>query len=88
MNATILILVGLITPFFLVKFREQIGDTIGEADWMRWFGGVYTFIVVFAFVLFFWALAEATGTTNILFKPIVELFPDQQVDPNAPILLP
>lgn len=88
MNASLLIVIGLVTPFFLIKYREQIGDTIGEADWMRWFGGVYIFITIVAIVLFFWALAETTGTTNILFKPVIQIFPKEHMDSSAPVMLP
>lgn len=54
----------------MIKFRQQIGDSIGEAEWMRYFGGVYNFIVVLGVLLFFWAIALMTGTVDILFAPI------------------
>jgi len=27
--------VGLIVPFLLIKYRERVGDMIGQAEWMR-----------------------------------------------------
>lgn len=71
----LLIAAGLITPFFLIKYREDVGNTIGEADWMKKIGGVYNFIIVLAFLIFFWTIAEITGTTGFLFSPFKSLFP-------------
>jgi hypothetical protein len=82
MNTTVLIFIGLVAPFFLIVYREFIGDMLGEASWMRPLGGVYTCIVLLAIILFFWALAEATGTTNVLFHPVVDLFPEK-LDPGV-----
>ena len=59
-----------------------MGDTIGEADWMRKVGGVYNVIVIAAIFLFFWSLAVLTGTTNIFLKPLTFLIPGSR-DPNA-----
>ena len=80
----ILILAGLIGPFFLIYFRETIGDIIGEAEWMRKIGGVYMLVVIVALFIFFWTLAEVTGTTGILFAPLRKLSPafQQQVPPQ------
>jgi hypothetical protein len=35
MNTTVLIFIGLVAPFFLIVYREFIGDMLGEASWMR-----------------------------------------------------
>ena len=71
----LLIAIGIIGPVFLIIYRETIGDTIGEADWMRKVGGVYNVIVIVALLIFFWALADVTGTTSILFGPLRYLSP-------------
>ena len=76
MGRYLLILTGIVGSFFLVVYRERIGDIIGEADWMKKIGGVYNFILLLAFFLFFWCLAELTGTTMLLFSPIKMLFPN------------
>lgn len=72
---TVLSIVGLALSFAMIKFRESIGNAIGEASWMRKVGGVYTVVVFCAIVLFFWCLAFLTGTEEIFFKPIMFLLP-------------
>ncbi len=71
----ILYAIGLIGPFFLIKYRERVGDMIGEAEWMKKVGGVYSFLIILAFFVFFWTLAEITGTIDIIFGPIINIIP-------------
>ncbi|TSC79127.1 MAG: hypothetical protein G01um101425_764 [Candidatus Peregrinibacteria bacterium Gr01-1014_25] len=71
----ILSIIGMIGSFYLIKFREPLGDMIGETEVMRKLGGVYTVIVIIACVIFFWSLAELTNTTHLLFAPLRFLFP-------------
>ena len=78
MGYYLLIATGLIGPFVMMYYRETIGDMIGEADWMRKVGGVYMVVIIVALFIFFWTLAEMTGTTSILFSPLKGLFPGQQ----------
>ena len=75
MGYYLLIALGLIGPFVLIKYREMIGDMIGEASWMRKVGGVYNVVFIVAMLIFFWTLAEATGTTGVLFAPLRRLSP-------------
>ena len=75
MGYYLLIATGLIGPFCMLVYREQLADLIGEADWMRKVGGVYNVIFIAAFVIFFWALADVTGTTGVLFAPLRSLSP-------------
>ncbi len=77
----LMIATGMIGPVFLIMYREAIGDIIGEADWMRKVGGVYNVIVFAAIIIFFWALADVTGTTSILFAPLRSLSPAFQEAP-------
>jgi len=74
-------IVGIIGSYFILRYREAIGNMIGEAEWMRKVGGVYTFVILVALVLFFWSLAELTGTTGVLFSPFQRL-PGQQQQVN------
>ncbi len=67
---TFLSIVGIISSILLIKYRERVGDNIGEADWMLKVGGVYNFIIIFAIFLFFWSIAYLTGTTDFLFAPL------------------
>ena len=75
MGRYILIFGGMIGSFYLAYKREQVGDMIGEADWMRRVGGVYNVVLIVALVIFFWCIAELTGTTSILFAPLKHLIP-------------
>ena len=84
MGYYLLIATGLIGPFFLIKYRETIGDVIGEAAWMRKIGGVYNFIVVVAILIFFWAIADVTGTTGVLFGPLRFVIPGMRPEEVPP----
>ncbi|MSR86974.1 hypothetical protein EXS70_02265 [Candidatus Peribacteria bacterium] len=75
MGYYLLLAAGLIGPFVLIYYREMVGNMFGEADWMRKVGGVHYVIVYIAMIIFFWTLAEATGTTSILFAPMRSLSP-------------
>lgn len=79
MGRYLLILTGIVGSFFLVVYRETVGDLIGEADWMKKVGGVHNFILILALFLFFWSLAELTGTAEFLFSPLTRLFPSLRV---------
>lgn len=74
--------IGIVASFFLVKYRERVGEITGEAEWMKKVGGVYNVIVIIAIVIFFWSIAAITGTTNIFLKPISYILPFSS-DPNA-----
>ncbi len=82
MGYWLLIATGIIGPFFMIKYREMVGDFIGEAEWMKKVGGVYTVVIIVAVFLFFWTIAEVTGTTGVLFSPLRNLSPAFQ--PEAP----
>jgi hypothetical protein len=66
---------GIIASVFMLKFRERIGESMGEAEWMQYVGGVYTVVVVAALFIFFWCVATLTGTERLFFYPIIFLIP-------------
>jgi hypothetical protein len=66
----ILPIVGIIGSYFMVKYREKLGDMIGEAEWMKYVGGVYYFLIILAIFIFFLSIAELTNTTDILLSPL------------------
>jgi hypothetical protein len=68
----------MVGAFFMMKYRERVGDLIGEAEWMNKVGGVYNLIIILSFLIFFWSVAELTNTTRFLFAPVMMLFPGQQ----------
>lgn len=75
-------IIGIVASFFLMKYRERVGEITGEAEWMKKVGGVYNVIVIVAIVIFFWSIATITGTTDIFLKPISYILPGSR-DPNA-----
>lgn len=75
MTQYVLPIFGILFAFTLIKYREQIGDVFGDADWMRPLGGVYFVIVYISIFIIFWSIAVMTNTTGILFKPFLMLFP-------------
>lgn len=75
---------GILLALALLKYRESVGNMIGEADWMQKVGGVYNVIIILSLIIFFWSIAELTGTTDIFFAPIKWMIPGmrQSVDPG------
>lgn len=68
-------IVGFILAFFLLKYRQRIGDEIGEADWMLKVGGVYNVIIIVAIFIFFWSFTAITGTSDMFFGWVKYLIP-------------
>lgn len=63
-------LCGMVLGALLIKYRQQIGDEIGDAEWMRYVGGVYNFVILMGVLIFFWSIATLTGTADIFFAPL------------------
>ena len=74
-------LIGIVGSFFLIKYREVIGNTMGEAAWMSKVGGVYNVVIIVAVCLFFWSVATLTGTSDIFFQPLLWLIPGAKKAP-------
>lgn len=53
----------------MIKYRERIGEQLGDPLWTRYVGGIYNVVIIVAIFLFFWALASLTGTQKIFFFP-------------------
>ncbi len=80
----VLSIIGMALALVMLKYREKIGDMIGEADWMRKVGGVYNLIILASVIIFLWSIAEMTGTTNVLFAPLKFIIPGaRQAPPPA-----
>jgi hypothetical protein len=71
----VLSIFGIFASFYMIKYREKVGDMLGEAEWMSKVGGIYTVVIFLATFIFFWSVAELTGTTDYLFAPVLWLFP-------------
>lgn len=63
-------LCGIVLSFFMIKYRERVGDIMGEAEWMRSVGGIYMIVLGLAIVIFLWSLAAITNTMDILLSPV------------------
>jgi hypothetical protein len=68
-------LLGIVASFVLIWKRQLAGDMLGEAQWMKKIGGVYNVIIIVAILIFFWSVAELTGTAGFLFSPVRYLLP-------------
>lgn len=80
----VLPLAGMALALLIIVRREQIGNMLGEPAWMHGHGGIYTWIVVIALIIFFWSLAELSGTTTYLFSPLKNFLPgNETVPPNV-----
>jgi len=69
-------LLGLIAPYFLVKYREKVIDLTGRFDWAEKYlgqGGSYSAVVLFSIFLFFFSLLYITGNEDVLFGWILHL---------------
>ncbi|MDA1208557.1 MAG: hypothetical protein O2904_00820 [bacterium] len=66
-----LILIGVA----MIKWRESAGDMIGEAEWMRYCGGIYGLMMICGTLLVFFSIARMTGTTDIFFAPLIAIIP-------------
>lgn len=61
----------------IIKYREQVGEAVGDPAWAGKVGGIYNVLIIFGIFMCFWGLATITGTSDILFAPILGLFPHQ-----------
>lgn len=68
-------ILGIILSIAMLKYRQQVGDTVGEAEWMKKIGGIYNFIILLALFFLIWSIASLTNTTQILFAPIRWVLP-------------
>lgn len=67
----------------LIKFREAWADAVGEPTWAAKVGGMQIVMVIVGIVICFWGLATMTGTTDVLFGPILNFLPGRHN--NAPM---
>lgn len=65
---------GIACSILLIKYREGVGDAIGQPEWASKVGGIYNVLLICAIFGFFWSVATMTGTTHFLFSPIINLF--------------
>ena len=71
-------LIGVAIAVALIKFREQVGDMLGDPAWAGKVGGIYNLVVIIGVLIFFWSLAYMTNTQDIFFAPILNFLPHRQ----------
>jgi hypothetical protein len=75
----ILPIVGMFLSVFLIVQREMIGDILGEPNWAKAIGGIYSVVVYLALIIFLWSLAELTGSTRVMFHFLTYIIAGQNV---------
>lgn len=70
-------LIGILIGYALIRYREPIGAMIGDPDWAAKVGGIYNVLILLGVFIFFWSIASMTGTTDVLFYPILMFFPQK-----------
>lgn len=70
-------LIGILFGYAIIRYREPIGNSIGDPEWASKIGGIFNLLIIVGIFIFFWSLAYMTGTLGILFLPIVSLFPQR-----------
>jgi hypothetical protein len=68
-------LLGIGFSFALIKYREQVGDMLGDPEWASKVGGIYNIVILLGAIGFFWSIAHMTGTEDVLFAPLVYFLP-------------
>jgi uncharacterized membrane protein len=76
--STFLSFVGIGLAYVLIRYRERVGDMVGSPDWANKVGGIYNLLILIGIFIFFWSLATLTGTTDILFAPLISIFVKKQ----------
>lgn len=74
-------LIGIVGAFFMLKYREFLGEMIGDAEWMHVVGGPYNLVVIIAIIVFLWSIAAMTGTQDIFLSPLLWLIPGGRQQP-------
>lgn len=84
MGRIIMGIVGIAFSFVLLKYREQVGDMLGEPAWATKVGGIYNIVILCGVIIFFWSIAYVTGTEQILFAPLFAIFPHHTAPAGLP----
>ncbi len=74
----ILGLIGIVFASVLIKFREQVGEMLGEPAWADKIGGIYNLVIIICVVIYFWSISYMTGTQDIFFAPLMNFLPHRE----------
>lgn len=64
---------GIIFGFLIIRYRERIGEMLGDPQWASKVGGIYNVLIIVGIFIFLWSLTTMTGTSDVLFSPILSL---------------
>ena len=70
-------ILGIVFGILMVKYREQVGNAIGEPEWANKVGGIYNVVIILGILMCLWGLAALTNTQDFLFAPILSFFPNK-----------
>ncbi len=62
-------IIGIGFSYLLVRYREPIGDSLGQPEWANRLGGIYNVVILMGIVFFFCSVAYMVGTFDVLFPP-------------------
>ncbi len=68
-------LIGIVVGALLIKYREMVGEMLGEPAWADKIGGIYNLVILIGIFIFFWGIAALTNTQDILFGPLLFFLP-------------
>ncbi len=71
----ILGVIGIIFASVLIKFREQVGEMLGEPAWAEKVGGIYNLVIIIGVAMYFWSISYMTNTQDIFFAPLMYILP-------------
>ncbi|MFA5799833.1 MAG: hypothetical protein WC840_02635, partial [Candidatus Peribacteraceae bacterium] len=57
---------GIICSFLIIKYRERIGEMLGDPQWASKVGGIYNILIIVGIFIFLWSLTTMTGTSDFL----------------------
>ena len=80
----ILGIIGILFGAALIKFREQVGDMLGQPAWADKIGGIYNVVVIIGVLMFFWSIAYMTNTQDIFFAPLFYFLPHKEAAGGIP----
>lgn len=69
-------IIGILFGYAIIRYREPIGNALGDPAWAGKVGGIYNVLIIVGVFIFFWSLAVITNTTDILFWPLLMVFPN------------
>ena len=71
-------LIGIVFASVLIKYRERVGEMLGEPAWAEKIGGIYNLVIIIGILMYFWSISYMTNTQDIFFSPLLYFLPHQR----------